>query len=100
MTTLDEYLAAQRARRAEYQKRYRARVMAKPDSARMMPFRDAMRQRMEGQLYGATPIDTTQEIRMLAAYFTAMARELPATDPVRRQALGTRSPEDASAVTR
>jgi len=33
---------------------------------------------------------------MLAAYFTAMARELPANDPVRRQALGTQSPEDAA----
>ncbi len=69
---------------------------AKPDTARLMQFRDAMRPRLESMLYGNAPIDTTQEIRMLAAYFTAMARELPATDPVRRQALGTRSPEDAA----
>jgi len=33
---------------------------------------------------------------MLAAYFTAMAHDLPATDPVRRQALGTKPPEDAA----
>jgi hypothetical protein len=70
--------------------------MAKADSARLMPFRDANRQRTEAVLYGNAPIDTTQEIRMLAAYFTAMARELPANDPVRRQALGTQSPEDAA----
>jgi hypothetical protein len=73
-----------------------ATEMAKPDSARLMPFRDAMRPRMEQGLYGATPVDTTAEIRLLTAYFTAMARELPATDPVRRQALGTRTPEDAA----
>jgi len=69
---------------------------AKPDSARLMPFRDAMRPRMEQGLYGATPIDSAQEIRLLTAYFTAMVRELPANDPVRRQALGTQSPEDAA----
>jgi hypothetical protein len=73
-----------------------AAEMAKPDSARLMPFRDAMRTRMEQGLYSATPIDTVQEARLLAAYFTAMARELPATDPVRRQALGTRTPEEAA----
>ena len=42
------------------------------------------------------PVDTTQEIRLLAAYLTAMAQQLPAADPVRRQALGGRSPEDAA----
>jgi hypothetical protein len=73
-----------------------ATEMAKPDSTRLMPFRDAMRPRMEQGLYGTTPVDTTAEIRLLTAYFTAMARELPATDPVRRQALGTRTPEDAA----
>jgi len=73
-----------------------ATEMAKPDSARLMPFRDVMRPRVEQRLYGTTPIDTAQEIRLLAAYFTGMARELPATDPVRRQALGTRTPEDAA----
>ena len=73
-----------------------AAEMAKADSARLMPFRDAMRPRMEQGLYSATPIDTVQEVRLLAAYLTAMARELPATDPVRRQALGTRTPEDAA----
>jgi hypothetical protein len=73
-----------------------ATEMAKPDSARLMPFRDAMRTRMEQGLYSATPIDTAQEVRLLTAYLTAMARELPATDPVRRQALGTRTPDDAA----
>ena len=73
-----------------------ATEMAKPDSARLMPFRDVMRTRMEQGLYSATPIDTAQEVRLLTAYLTAMARELPATDPVRRQALGTRTPDDAA----
>ena len=73
-----------------------AAEMAKPDSARLMPFRDAMRPRMELRLYGNTPVDTTAEIHLLTAYLTAMARELPATDPVRRQALGTRTPEEAA----
>ena len=73
-----------------------ATEMAKPDSARQMPFRDAMRPRMEQGLYSATPIDTAQEVRLLTAYLGAMARELPANDPVRRQALGTRTPEDAA----
>ena len=33
---------------------------------------------------------------MLTAYFTGLARELPATDPVRRAALGGRTPEAAA----
>lgn len=45
MTTLDDYLTAQRARRAEYQKRYRARVMAKPDSAAHLRAKNAEHQR-------------------------------------------------------
>ena len=73
-----------------------ATEMAKPDSARLTPFRDAMRPRLESMLYGNVPIDTTQEIRLLSAYFTALAHDLPAADPVRRQALGGRSPEDAA----
>ena len=70
--------------------------MAKADSSRLPPFRDANRQRTEAALYSNAPVDTTQEIRLLTAYLTAMAREFPATDPVRRQALGTLSPEDAA----
>jgi hypothetical protein len=70
--------------------------MAKPDSSRLMPYQDRMRPRMERQLFDTAPVDTTQEIRLLAAYFGAMAHDLPANDPVRRQALGTRSPEEAA----
>jgi len=69
---------------------------ARPDSARLAPFRDANRQRLERGLYDNTPLDTEREARLLAAYLTAMAGELPATDPVRRAALGTRTPEDAA----
>jgi len=70
--------------------------MARPDADRLPQFRDANRQALERNLYSPAPIDTLQEIRLLAAYFTAMARELPASDPVRRQAIGARSPEDAA----
>jgi len=69
---------------------------AKPDSARLEAYRDANRANLEGMLLSPAPVDTAQEISLLAAYFSAMARELPATDPVRRQALGGRSPEDAA----
>jgi len=69
---------------------------AKPDSARLPQYRDANRPNIERNLNSPVPIDTTQEIRLLAAYLTALARELPAADPVRRQALGTRSPEAAA----
>jgi hypothetical protein len=69
---------------------------AKPDSARLPQYRDANRPNIDRMLGAPAPIDTTQEIRLLATYLTALARELPATDPVRRQALGTRSPEDAA----
>jgi peptidase S46-like protein len=69
---------------------------AKPDSTRLPAYRDANRPVLERSLYSATPVDTMFETRMLAAYFTAMARELPATDPVLRAALAGRSPEDAA----
>jgi peptidase S46-like protein len=69
---------------------------AKPDSARLPAYRDENRPYLERMLFSAAPVDTTQEIALLSAYFTAMARELPAADPVRRAALGGRSPEDAA----
>ncbi len=69
---------------------------AKPDSARLPAYQEANRPNLERMLASPAPIDTTQEIALLTAYFTAMARELPATDPVRRAALGGRSPEDAA----
>jgi hypothetical protein len=71
--------------------------MAKPDTARMMMFRDANRAQLERQLYSAAPLDTVTEVRLLAAYLSAMAADLPATDPVRRAALGSKTPEQAAA---
>jgi hypothetical protein len=68
----------------------------KPDSARLPQYRDANRANIERMIASPAPVDTAQEIRLLASYFAAMARELPAADPVRRQALGNRSPEDAA----
>jgi len=69
---------------------------ARPDSSRLPAFRDANRRGLERGLYDNTPIDAEQEARLLAAFLTTMAAELPATDPVRRAALGTRTPEDAA----
>ena len=69
---------------------------AKPDSARLPQYRGDNIANLERMLGSPTPVDTAQEIRLLAAYFTGMAQALPATDPVRRQALGNRSPEDAA----
>ena len=69
---------------------------AKPDSARLAAYRDANRALLERTLYDPTPIDTVFEQRLLAAYFTAMTEELPAADPVRRAALGDRTPDEAA----
>jgi hypothetical protein len=75
--------------------RYAAET-AKPDSSRLPQFRDANRAGLERGLYGGQPADTMFEARMLTAYLSAMAAELPANDPVRRAALGNRSPEEAA----
>ena len=69
---------------------------AKPDSARLPQYRDANRPNIERMLGSPAPVDTAQEIRLLSSWLTAMASELPATDPVRRQALGDRAPLDAA----
>jgi len=69
---------------------------AKPDSERLPAYQEANRPNLERMLASPAPVDTTQEIALLTAYFTAMARELPATDPVRRAALAGRSPADAA----
>jgi hypothetical protein len=70
--------------------------MAKPDAERLAPFRDANRAATERALASTTPVDPEQETRLLAAYLTAMKRELPATDPVLSAALGGRTPEEAA----
>ena len=70
--------------------------MAKPDSARLAPFREANRAQLERVLYSATPIDTAVERRLLASWLEAMSRRLPANDPVHRAALGGRTPQAAA----
>ena len=71
--------------------------MAKPDSARLPQYQDSTNRRnIERGLNSPVPIDTALEIRLLGAYLANLARELPANDPVRRQALGSRSPEEAA----
>ncbi|HEY7683494.1 MAG TPA: S46 family peptidase [Gemmatimonadales bacterium] len=70
--------------------------MAKPDSARLPAYQDANKANLERVLFGETPLDPEQETALLTAYLTAMQRELPATDPVLRQALQGRTPEAAA----
>jgi hypothetical protein len=70
--------------------------MAKPDGERMGMFRDANKAQLD-RFLGA-PTDTLLERRMLTAWLKAMAKELPADDPVRRVALGSRTPEAAAAA--
>jgi hypothetical protein len=69
--------------------------MAKPDSARMPIFRDQNKARLERVLYGA-PVDTVVDRRLLAAFLATMEQTLPASDPLRRQALGTGTPDQAA----
>jgi len=69
---------------------------SKPDSGRMPIFREAARRRLETFLYPDSPADTTSEMRMLAAWFGQMAKDLPANDPLRRAAFGDRAPEAAA----
>jgi hypothetical protein len=71
---------------------------AKPDSARRAAYRTAARPALEALLYDTTTVDTVAERSMLTAYFTALARELPATDPVRKQVLQGKTPEAAAAM--
>ncbi len=68
--------------------------MAKPDTARLMMFQDRMKRRLDQVL--ASPVDTLVEIPALAAYFTQMAKDLPATDPLVRAVLAGRTPEAAA----
>jgi hypothetical protein len=72
---------------------------AKPDSMRLPAYRAANRAtRIDSVIFGSTaaPVDTAFEIRMLTAYLTAMADELPNNDPVLRAALNGRTPEAAA----
>ena len=69
--------------------------LAKPDGERMGMFREANKAQLEAFLNART--DTLMERRMLAAWLQAMEKELPADDPVRRVALGGRTPEVAAA---
>jgi len=69
---------------------------AKPDSLRLPAYREASRAQVERLVTNEAAVDTVVEAAMLTAYFTALARELPATDPVRRATLAGRTPEAAA----
>ncbi len=68
--------------------------LAKPAADRMPIFRSQAR--LDTVLAMAAPVDTALETRLLAAYFAAMAQELPSSDPVLRAALGGRTPDEAA----
>jgi len=69
---------------------------ARPDDDRLAPYQEANRANLERNLFQGPPADPVQEKALLAAYLTAMQGELPATDPVRRQALQGRTPAAAA----
>ncbi len=71
---------------------------AKPDSSRLPPYQDANKANLERVLFSDQPIDLVQEKALLTAYLTAMQRELPAGDPVVRQALQGRTPAAAASA--
>jgi hypothetical protein len=64
---------------------------AKPDSARLPAIRMRTRRRLRRTCFSTTPIDPKPKTALLTAYFTAMQKELPATDPVLKQALAGRT---------
>jgi len=70
--------------------------MAKADSLRLPAYKDANRKQLEIAMVAGAPIDTVAERMWLTAWFTAMEKELPALDPVRRAALGGRTPAAAA----
>jgi hypothetical protein len=70
--------------------------MAKPDAERIGVFKEANRKQTEVAMVGGAPIDEAMEIANLTTYLEAMAAELPATDPVRKAALGGRTPAQAA----
>ena len=69
---------------------------AKADADRLPPYQDANKAGLERNLFGGAPMDAVQETALLTAYLTALQAELPATDPVARQALQGRTPEAAA----
>ena len=70
--------------------------LARPDSLRLPAYREANRKQLEIAMVAGAPIDTVAERMWLTAWFGAMEKELPPTDPVRRAALGGRTPAAAA----
>jgi len=69
---------------------------ARPDSSRLPAYKDANRKQLEIAMVAGAPIDTVAERMWLTAWFGAIEKELPATDPLRRAALGGRTPAAAA----
>jgi len=70
--------------------------MAKPDDERLPAFKEANRKQTEAIMTGGQPMDVALETANIATYLEAMAAELPATHPVRKAALGGRTPAEAA----
>jgi Peptidase S46 len=69
---------------------------AKPDADRLPAYKEANKAAIERALASTTPIDVEQETRLLTAWFTAMQKDLPASDPVLLTALRGQSPAEAA----
>jgi V8-like Glu-specific endopeptidase len=70
--------------------------MAKPDADRLPAYKEANRKQTEAAMTAGPPMDRDLELANLTTYFTAMSKELPATNPVRKAALGSRTPAEAA----
>jgi hypothetical protein len=71
---------------------------AKPDSARLAPYRGPAIANMTAQIGQNVPIDTAFERLAIAAQLRAAQSELPANDPFLQVALAGRTPEAAAAA--
>jgi hypothetical protein len=69
---------------------------AKPDADRLPAYKEANKAAIERTLASTTPIDVEQETRLLTAWFTAMQKDLPASDPVLITALRGKTPAEAA----
>ena len=69
---------------------------ALPDTARLMPYREATVAAMRAALLRDQPYDIERERRLLAAQLTAAQRALPANDAFLRAVLAGRTPEAAA----
>lgn len=69
---------------------------AKPNDTRLREYVDPALPSLEQAMYSTAPVVASKEIAVLASYFRVIAAELGAENPVLRQILDGRSPEEAA----